>query len=84
MKKLIYSAILFVSATAVAQEEPKPDTTRMNMGKVEIIVVDHSKDDFEESENDTIDAAPTEDEKDNEDARQSVVIVNFKCPLVET
>ena len=65
MKKLIYSAILFVSATAVAQEEPKPDTTRMNMGKVEIIIVDHSKDDFEDMENDTIDAAPSEDEKEN-------------------
>jgi hypothetical protein len=65
MKKIIYSAVLFLSATAIAQEEPKSDTTRMNMGKVEIIVVDHSKDDFEDLENDTIDAAPDEDEKDN-------------------
>jgi len=63
MNKLFYSAILFVTATATAQEEPTPDTTRMNMGKVEIIVVDHSKGDFEDMENDTIDAAPEEEEK---------------------
>ena len=42
------------------KEEQKRDTIRMNMGKVEIILIDHS----DEEEMDTIDAAPGNSEED--------------------
>jgi hypothetical protein len=44
-----------------AQEAPKSDTTKINMGKIEMILIDHSDD--KDWEYDTIDAAPTEEEK---------------------
>ena len=53
--------LCMVSLHAFAQkEETKRDTTRMNMGKVEIILIDHS----DEAEMDTIDAAPGNSEED--------------------
>jgi type II secretory pathway component PulF len=52
-----------VSLHAFSQkEETKRDTTRMNMGKVEIILIDHS----DEAEMDTIDAAPGDSKEDKE------------------
>lgn len=76
MKKVIYSAILLLSTAAFAQEEePKKDTTRVNMGKIEIILVDHSND--EDNVNDTIDAAPDEFEKKKYEAHWAGLDMGF-------
>lgn len=61
MKHIFYTCIVMGSFIANSQETPKSDTTKINMGKIEMILVDHSDD--EEWEYDTIDAAPTEEEK---------------------
>lgn len=76
MKKLIYSVICLLSTAAISQEEPKPDTTRVNMGKMEIILVDHSKDELSE-ENDTIDAIPDEEEKEKFEAHWAGLDMGF-------
>ncbi len=55
--------LCMVSLHAFSQkEETKRDTTRMNMGKVEIILIDHS----DEAEMDTIDAALGDSKEDKE------------------
>jgi hypothetical protein len=55
--------LCMVSLHAFAQKEVKRDTTRMNMGQVEIILIDHSKEDGSEKL-DTIDAAPGDSDED--------------------
>jgi hypothetical protein len=72
MKKLLYSAAFLLSATSFAQEEPKKDTTRINLGKTELIIIDHSLDEI-----DTIDAAPDEFEKKNFEAHWAGVDMGF-------
>ena len=65
MKTIIYTSIFLLSTTLFGQEELNPDTTRVNMGKIEIILVDHSNEDLEdEGEIDTMYAIPNEDEKE--------------------
>jgi len=75
MKKALYSAIILFSTAAFAQEEPKPDTTRLNMGNVEIILVDHG--DEEEMDMDTIDAAPDEDDREKYEAHWAGLDMGF-------
>lgn len=75
MKTVFYSAILLLSTATFAQEEPKKDTTRVNMGKIEIILVDHSEN--EPGEMDTIDAAPDEFEKEHFEAHWAGVDMGF-------
>ncbi len=62
MKTIVYSlaSLLFVNLS-IAQEEKKSDTTRMNFGKVEMVIIDHSKDGHAEV-SDTIDASPSKEE----------------------
>jgi hypothetical protein len=56
--------LCMVSLHAFAQKEVKRDTTRMNMGKVEIILIDHSGE--EGGKLDTIDAAPGNSKEDKD------------------
>lgn len=68
MKRIIIAATFLVSLTTFAQVEEgeeKKDTTRLNMGSMEIILIDHSKDDDEGEEPiDTLDAGPDEEDKE--------------------
>jgi hypothetical protein len=61
MKQLFYLLSLLSFTSVHSQEEIKKDTTRINIGKVEVILVDHETDASEKM--DTIDAAPAENEK---------------------
>jgi hypothetical protein len=61
MKQTLYTCFALYAFSTFAQETPKSDTTTINMGKMEMILVDHSED--ENYTYDTIDAAPTEEEK---------------------
>lgn len=64
MKRGLLMGAILVGFTTLAQEEVKKDTTRLNMGKMEIILIDHSEDDEDmEGDLDTLDAAPDEDDK---------------------
>ena len=56
--------LCMVSLHAFAQKEEKRDTTRMNMGQVEIILIDHSGD--AGGKLDTIDAAPGDSKEDKD------------------
>ena len=56
--------LCMVSLHAFAQKEVKRDTTRMNMGQVEIILIDHSGE--EGGKLDTIDAAPGNSKEDKD------------------
>jgi hypothetical protein len=44
MKKKLTLLALLVSGTFIAQENKHSDTSRVNMGELEILIVDHSKD----------------------------------------
>lgn len=79
MKKVIYTTLVFLSSYTYAQIEEHPDTTRFNMGKVEVILVDHSKD--VEMEMDTIDAAPDENEKEHFEAHWAGLDMGFGLML---
>jgi hypothetical protein len=57
-----YTLAVLLSSTGLFAQETTPDTTRVNMGKMEILLVDHSSE-TEEAEVDTIDASPDENEK---------------------
>jgi hypothetical protein len=61
MKFLFFSVCILLSSLSIAQNPSVPDTIRMNMGKMEVILIDHSMENKEEPM-DTIDAAPTEEE----------------------
>jgi len=60
MKKTGTLLTLFFVSVSFAQMENKKDTTRINLGETEIIVISHQND----KDNDTIDAAPRESEKE--------------------
>jgi hypothetical protein len=82
MKTIIYTSIFLLSTTLFGQEELNPDTTRVNMGKIEIILVDHSNEDLEdEGEIDTLDAIPDEDEKERFEAHWAGVDMGFSMLL---
>jgi hypothetical protein len=72
---LITASIVLLAGTSLAQEEKHPDTTRMNMGKVEIIIVDKSG--SAEQKIDTIDAAPDENEKKSFEAHWAGLDMGF-------
>jgi hypothetical protein len=82
MKTIIYTLpFLFLATTSYGQEEKSgPDTTRVNMGKVEIIVVDHSKKTIEVAI-DTIDAAPDENEKKKFEAHWAGLDMGFNVMM---
>jgi len=82
MKTIIYTSIFLLSTTLFGQEELNPDTTRVNMGKIEIILVDHSNEDLEnENELDTLDAIPDEEEKERFEAHWAGVDMGFSMLL---
>jgi len=82
MKTIIYTSIFLLSTTLFGQEELNPDTTRVNMGKIEIILVDHSNEDLEDDiEIDTLDAIPDEDEKERFEAHWAGVDMGFSMLL---
>jgi hypothetical protein len=58
---LLTLPILFTAGFSFAQEEKSPDTTRVNLGKMEIIIIDKSGD--KGAKIDTIDAAPDDKSK---------------------
>lgn len=61
--KITFAALVFTS-TFFAQEKKESDTTRINMGEVEILLIDHSKDKKEEKETkDTLTYATGKDNK---------------------
>ncbi len=62
MKKTAIVLCMFSLHAFAQKEETKRDTTRMNMGNVEIILIDHS--DENEGKLDTIDAAPGDSKED--------------------
>jgi hypothetical protein len=74
MKTIIYASMFLFSATLFGQEEGDPDTTRVNMGKIEIILVDHNK---VNEDLDTIDAAPDENEKKHFEAHWAGIDMGF-------
>ena len=78
MKTLLYTFIFLLSTTLFGQEEGNPDTTRVNLGTMELIIIDHSGE--EEQENsalDTLDAIPDEDEKENFEAHWAGLDMGF-------
>jgi len=76
MKQLIFTSMLLLCSIAFSQEEEKKkDTTRINMGKVEVILVDHSEE--EDGDIDTLDAAPNEDEKEKFEAHWAGLDMGF-------
>lgn len=76
MKLIFYSTLILLSSGAFSQKEEKTDTTRVNMGKMEIILVDHSKKEVSE-DMDTIDAIPDEDEKTKFEAHWAGLDMGF-------
>ena len=50
MKNKITFVALLISSLAFAQEKKESDTTRFNMGEVEVLLIDHSKDKKDEKE----------------------------------
>ncbi|MFN5911697.1 MAG: outer membrane beta-barrel protein [Bacteroidota bacterium] len=80
MKTALYtlsSVLLAGLSYAQVNEQEGPDTTRMNMGKVEIIIVDHENADFA----DTIDASPSEEELKNFEAHWAGLDMGFGVML---
>lgn len=82
MKRIIIAATFLVSLTSFAQieeGEEKKDTTRLNMGTLEIILIDHSKGEEGDSDEeiDTLDAGPDEDEKDKFDGHWAGLDMGF-------
>ncbi len=61
-----------------AQNKEPKDTTRMNFGKVELIVVDHGE---KSRDMDTIDAAPDEDDKQKFEAHWAGLDMGFSVLL---
>ena len=76
MKHLFYLLSLLTISSVYSQEEIKKDTTRLNIGKVEVILVDHSEAEAS-AEIDTIDAAPTEKEKELFEAHWAGIDMGF-------
>lgn len=71
MKTVIYTAatLLMVNLSfAQETETPKKDTTRMNFGKIELIVVEHPGNIEHEEKIDTIDASPSDEEAERNEA----------------
>ena len=69
MKTIFYTvATLLMVNLSFAQETPKGDTTRMNFGKMELIVVEHPGDVGNEEPSDTIDASPSDEEAEKNEA----------------
>lgn len=72
MKTIFYTvATLLTVHTSFAQETetPKKDTTRMNFGKIELIVVEHPGGDIEDGEViDTVDASPSDEDAEKNEA----------------
>jgi hypothetical protein len=60
MKRVIILSVVLFASSTFAQKEDRKDTTRINVGDTEIIVISHDED----TKIDTIDAAPTEAEKE--------------------
>ncbi|TXI83111.1 MAG: hypothetical protein E6Q38_04135 [Crocinitomicaceae bacterium] len=82
MKTIIYASMFLFSATLFGQEEGDPDTTRVNMGKIEIILVDHSNEDLKNEDGlDTLDAIPDEEEKERFEAHWAGVDMGFSMLL---
>jgi hypothetical protein len=82
MKTQIYTlSFLTLAFFGNAQEEKtNPDTTRVNMGKMEIILVDHSKHSDAEKI-DTLDAAPDEKEKKKFEAHWAGLDMGFNVMM---
>ena len=81
MKHFFYLLSLLSISSLNAQEEIKKDTTRINIGKVEVILVDHET--VVNEEIDTIDAAPTEKEKELFEAHWAGIDMGFKDFIVK-
>lgn len=82
MKTIIYTSIFLLSTTLFGQEEQNSDTTRVNMGKMEIILVDHSKEELEDDGDlDTLDAIPDEEEKERFEAHWAGIDMGFNMLL---
>jgi hypothetical protein len=60
MKRVVILSVVLFASSTFAQKEDRKDTTRINLGDTEIIVISHDAD----TKIDTIDAAPTETEKE--------------------
>lgn len=73
MKKIVYSTFLLLSAAVFSQEETKSDTTRVNVGKMEVILVDHGN----EQDNDTIESEPDDDDKKKFEAHWAGIDMGF-------
>jgi hypothetical protein len=84
MKTAFYTLpLLLIAGVSFGQEEKTadPDTTRMNMGKVEIIIVDHSDEEEDLQEIDTVDAAPDEEERRNFEAHWAGLDMGFSVMM---
>lgn len=82
MKTQIYTlSFLSLAFLGNAQEEKtNPDTTRVNMGNMEIILVDHSKE-TDSEQIDTLDAAPDEKERKKFEAHWAGLDMGFNLMM---
>jgi hypothetical protein len=73
-----YTLAVLLSSTGLFAQETTPDTTRVNMGKMEIILVDHSNEEMEGNEDiDTVDAEPSNDDRKNYEAHWAGLDMGF-------
>ncbi len=85
MKKILLIPVFFFAwLLSHGQEKEKstePDTTRMNIGKTEIIFVNHENDAVDGEPTDTIDASPTEEEREKNEAHWAGMDLGFNMLL---
>ena len=78
MKAKAYTLAVLLSSTGLFAQETTPDTTRVNMRKMEIIFVDHSNEEMEGSEDiDTVDAVPSDDDRKKHEAHWAGLDMGF-------
>jgi hypothetical protein len=82
MKTKIYTLAVLLSSAGVFAQERTPDTTRVNMGKMEIILVDHSKEEMDDNEDiDTVDAEPSDNDREKYEAHWAGLDMGFGMNL---
>lgn len=84
MKTKIYTLAVLLSSTGLFAQEKTPDTTRVNMGKMEIILVDHSKEEMDDSEDadiDTVNAEPSDSDRKKYEAHWAGLDMGFGMNL---
>lgn len=84
MKKLLLIPIFYFAYHFVNGQENEngPDTTRMNIGKTEFIIINHENDIEDQKEpTDTIDASPSKEEQEENEAHWAGMDLGFNMLL---